>query len=70
MPFCGQVYAVNPKSKTIMGLPCYPTLRDVPGPIDHVMTSVPATVLPAIVEDCGAKGVKVIHFFTSGLREN
>jgi len=68
-PFRGEVYAVNPKSETIMGLPCYPSLRDVPGPVDHVMTSVPATVLPQIVEDCGAKGVKVIHFFTSGLRE-
>jgi len=69
MPFRGEIYAVNPKSETIMGLPCYPTLRDISGPVDHVMTSVPATVLPQIVEDCGAKGVKVIHFFTSGLKE-
>jgi len=36
MPFREEVYALSPKSETIMGLPCYPTLRDIPGPVDHV----------------------------------
>jgi acyl-CoA synthetase (NDP forming) len=33
------------------------------------MSSVPAPALPQVVEDCGAKGVKVLHLFTSGLEE-
>ncbi|MDB5296473.1 MAG: CoA-binding protein [Phycisphaerales bacterium] len=31
-----EVLPVNPNCKTVLGLPCYPTLADVPGPIDVV----------------------------------
>jgi len=69
MPFRGPVYPVNPKAETIMGLPCFPSIAAIPGPVDHVMSSVPALALPEVVEDCGTKGVKVLHLFTSGLEE-
>jgi len=69
MPFRGPVYPVNPKAETIMDLPCFPSIAAIPGPVDHVMSSVPAPALPEVVEDCGAKGVKVLHLFTSGLEE-
>jgi len=32
------VYAVNPNADSIDGDPCYPTLDNVPGPIDCVVT--------------------------------
>src|SRR5688572_6048982 len=30
------VVGVNPKHETVLGRPCYPTLEDVPGPVDLV----------------------------------
>ena len=40
--FKGRVYAVNPTAREIMGVPSYPSLKDIPDKIDHVVVSVPA----------------------------
>lgn len=69
MGFRGPLYPINPKASQIAGLPCYPSLRDAPGPVDHVISSVPAPVVPRLVEDAIATGVKTIHFFTAGFSE-
>jgi acyl-CoA synthetase (NDP forming) len=68
--FPGPIYPVNPKADEIMGLRCYPSVREIPEPVDHVISSVSATRLREIIEDCGARGVKVIHLFTSGFGES
>ncbi len=67
--FDGPVYPVNPRYEEIQGIRCYPSLRDVPTDVDYVVSSVPAPVVPQMIEDCGAKHVKVIHFFTAGFTE-
>jgi len=69
MGFEGPIYPVNPKATEILGLICYPRLRDVPGSVDHVISSVPTPVVPELVEDCGLKEVKTLHFFTAGFSE-
>jgi len=69
MAFDGPIYPVNPKHQAVLGLKCYPSLLDIPGPVDHVIFSVPVPAVPQVVEDCVAKGVKSIHFFTAGFRE-
>lgn len=63
------VYPVNPKYDEVEGLRCYASVRDIEGPVDHVVSSVPVRVVPQLIEDCIAKGVRSIHFFTAGLRE-
>jgi acyl-CoA synthetase (NDP forming) len=63
------IYPVNPKHQEIEGLKCYPSLLDIEGPVDHVISSVPAHIVPSLVDDCIAKGVKCIHFFTAGFSE-
>jgi acyl-CoA synthetase (NDP forming) len=63
------VYPVNPKYDEIEGLRCYPSVRDIEGPVDHVVSSVPARVALQLVDDCVAKGVRSIQFFTAGFRE-
>ena len=69
MGFSGELYPVNPKADEIQGLKCYPRLLDVPGDVDYVISSVPTSVVPQLIEDCGAKGVKALHFFTAGFSE-
>ena len=63
------VYPVNPKYQEIEGLRCYASVLDIDGPVDHVISSVPARIVPQLVEDCIAKGVRSVHFFTAGFRE-
>src|SRR5439155_542197 len=63
------VYPVNPKYQEIEGLRCYASVLDIDGPVDHVISSVPARIVPQLAEDCIAKGVRSVHFFTAGFRE-
>ena len=63
------VYPVNPKYQEIEGLKCYASVLDIEGPVDHVISSVPVRIVPQLVEDCIAKGVRSVHFFTAGFRE-
>jgi acyl-CoA synthetase (NDP forming) len=65
----GQIYPVNPSVEVALGIKTYPSLLAVPGKVDHVIVGVPARIAPAIVQDAVAKGVKSIHFFTSGFAE-
>jgi acyl-CoA synthetase (NDP forming) len=67
--FPGQIYLVNPKGGELAGFPMYRTLTDVPGPVDHVVVSIPAKYTPALLEECLAKGVKTVHVFSSGYAE-
>lgn len=67
--FDGDLYPVNPKAEQILGYKSYPRLRDVPGPVDYVISEVPASAVAELVEDAGLKGVRVIHFFTAGFSE-
>jgi acyl-CoA synthetase (NDP forming) len=69
MGYSGALYPVNPKASEINGLRCYASLAEVPGDVDHVISSVPARFVEQLVEDCGAKHVKVVHFFTAGFSE-
>ena len=67
--FKGQLYPVNPKGGEVRGLPMYPSVRDIPGPVDYVVSAIPARGALQLTRDCAAKGVKAIHFFTSGFSE-
>ncbi len=64
-----RIYPVNPKHAEIEGLRCYASILEIEGPVDHVISSVPARIVPQLVDDCVAKGVKTIHFFTAGFSE-
>lgn len=65
----GGLYPVNPKVNEINGARCYPSLLDTPDPVDHVISQVPAAVVPQLVDQCVAKKVRSIHFFTAGFSE-
>ena len=66
MGFKGDLYPVNPKAEEIQGLKCYPSLSAIPGHVDHVISSIPLRFVEGLMEECVAKDVKVVHFFTAG----
>ena len=64
------VYCLNPRGGELDdGTPLYPSLADVPGPVDSLISAVPASAILGLVDDAIAKGVKVIHLFTAGFGE-
>ncbi|PZC49673.1 MAG: Acyl-CoA synthetase (NDP forming) [Chloroflexi bacterium] len=66
---CETIYPVNPNADEILGLPVFPNLGAIPGPVDHVISSIPADRVEPMLEDAGAKGVRSMHFFTAGFAE-
>jgi acetate---CoA ligase (ADP-forming) len=67
--FKGQIYPINPKEPEILGLKAYPSILDVPEPVDIVCIAVKNTMVPQMVEDCGKRGVKFVIIHTAGFRE-
>jgi len=64
------VYPVNPKHKELLDLPCYPDLLSIPGPVDHVVVNISAEACLDLLDECAAKGVRSVHFFTAGFGES
>ena len=67
--FGGKVYPINPKYREISGLPCYPSLAQVPGEIDAVIIGLPAECVLDAVKECADRKVKSVIVFASGFAE-
>ncbi len=67
--FGGGVYPLNSTGGEVEGLKAYTSILDVPEPLDHVISSIPAAGTPQLMRDSIAKGVKVVHLFTAGFSE-
>lgn len=67
--FKGNIYAVNPSGGEALGRKIYPNLKDIPGPVDFVVSAIPARHTPQLISDCAEKGVKLLHLFTAGFSE-
>jgi len=65
----GRIYPVNPQAKEILGLKAYPSISSIPDSVDMVVVSVPAHMVPDVIEEAGRKGVKVAVVISSGFKE-
>ncbi|RLG02802.1 MAG: acetyl-CoA synthetase, partial [Thaumarchaeota archaeon] len=64
-----EIFPVNPNRKTVLGLKCYPSIKDVPRHVDLAIIAVPAKIVPKVVEECGEAGVDGIVIISAGFRE-
>jgi acyl-CoA synthetase (NDP forming)/RimJ/RimL family protein N-acetyltransferase len=67
--FAGPVYAVNPAADRVAGVRAVPSVGDVDGPVDLAVVVVPAGQVPAVVEECGRKGVPAVIVISAGFAE-
>ncbi len=67
--FGGPIYPVNPNYDELAGLPCFPSLADVPGPVDLALVLVAAAQAPAVIDDCVAAKVATAVVFAGGFAE-
>lgn len=65
----GKVYPINPKSQEILGLPTFPSVLDVPGPVDLAVIVIPYLLVPDALITCGEKGIQGIVIISAGFRE-
>jgi len=65
----GKIYPVNPKYPEILDVKTYPTLREIPGSVDYVISCVPASGVLNMLEDSSQKGVKCVHLYTARFSE-
>jgi acetyl coenzyme A synthetase (ADP forming)-like protein len=67
--YTGVVYPVNPKARSIMGVRAYPSVLDIPDPVDLAVIIVPSAGVARVLEECGKKGIKGAIVITAGFRE-
>lgn len=63
------IFPVNPVRKTILGLPGYASIAEVPERIDLAVVATPAATVPQIVEECGKAGVGGLAIVSAGFQE-
>ena len=64
-----QVYAVNPNEAEVLGVKSYPSVLDIPGPVELAIVVVPATVVPRVFRQCAEKKVKAAVIISAGFAE-
>jgi len=67
--FPGVVYPIGSNGGTIEGLNIFPSLKQVPGEVDYVVICIPRDSVLELLDDCAAKKVKFVQFFTAGFSE-
>jgi acyl-CoA synthetase (NDP forming) len=65
----GKVYPVNPKYREIAGLKCYPTVFEIPDPVDLAVIAVAAPAVIPLLRDCASQGIKGAVVIASGFGE-
>ena len=68
--FKGNIYPINPKGGEILGLKAYPSLKDIPEPVDYVICSIPSPQIPQLIQDCVVKKVNAVSIYTGGFSES
>src|SRR5262245_24398306 len=63
------IYPVNPKYSEVRGLPCYPSLLDIPAPVEFAAVALGAGHALRAMEECIQKQVRAILFIASGFAD-
>ncbi|MQA09118.1 MAG: GNAT family N-acetyltransferase [Pseudonocardiaceae bacterium] len=67
--FAGPVYPVNPEHVAVRGVRAYPSVVDIPDPVDLAVVAVPAASMDDVLDGCLEKGVKTLIVLTAGFGE-
>lgn len=67
--FKGRICPVNARAPEVQGLPSFASVREIDGPVDCAIVSVPAAAVMQALEECAEKGVAAAIIFSSGYAE-
>jgi acetyltransferase len=67
--YTGAIYPVNPKGGEILGLTVYPSVADVPDPVDLAVIVISANLALGALEACGRRGIDAAVVVAGGFGE-
>lgn len=67
--FEGVLWGINPNRERIGELPCVPAVRDLPQPVDAVISVIPAAGVPAAIREAGEIGCGGAIVISAGFGE-
>jgi acetyltransferase len=65
----GSLALVNPKYQQLNGVSCYPSISQIPHPIDCALIAVPEKHVFSVLNQCADRDVKAAVIFSSGFAE-
>jgi acetyltransferase len=65
----GAIHFVNIHDGSLMGHPVYPSLAEVPDPVDLAVLLIPAAAMPAALLECVGRGIRAAIIAAGGFRE-
>ena len=65
----GKLFAVNPKYRSVRGVPCFASLDRLPEAVDLAVIVTPAATVPALIEQCGRAGIRAAVVISAGFSE-
>ena len=65
----GRLALVNPKYEELNGVACYPSVSDIPFPIDCALIAVPGKYVLSVLSECADSDVGSAVIFSSGFAE-
>src|SRR5499427_198888 len=69
-PFGGTVYPVSEKRTSVLGIKAYRTIADVPEKVGLAVVVTPAAVVPEVITQCAAAGVRGCIVISAGFKEH
>jgi len=69
-PFGGPLYPINPKRPTVLGLPAFAHVRDLPNRPDLIVVTTPAETVPEIIQEAVDAGVPAGIIISAGFKEH
>jgi acyl-CoA synthetase (NDP forming)/GNAT superfamily N-acetyltransferase len=68
--FAGPVFPVNAERRSVRGVRAYPTVLDIPDPVELAVVAVPAGQMEEVLDACLAKGVRALVVVSAGFSES
>ncbi|MEQ9668077.1 bifunctional acetate--CoA ligase family protein/GNAT family N-acetyltransferase [Coleofasciculus sp. G2-EDA-02] len=68
-PFGGTIFPVNPKRHNVLGIPAYPSIKEIPDRVDLAIIAIPAPLVPGVIQECVDVGVKSAIIISAGFKE-
>ncbi|QNI02839.1 acetate--CoA ligase family protein [Halomonas sp. SH5A2] len=66
----GDIYPVNPKADSILGVKAWPSISAIPGNPALAVLCTPAATVPDLIAECGRRGIKGAVVLASGFSES
>lgn len=68
-PFKGEVFPVNPKRDTVLGVKAYKDIKSLPKGVDLAVIATPAKTVPQIIADCSETKIPAAVIISAGFKE-